>query len=109
MECILKMCDAIDESFDDRISAAEIKKYVKKKQLPIKDFEIDGMFEEATSGRLNATKARKNAPLLHEEIHACVKGRHAWNAQTKTWEVKYRTYRNFWIVLLMTVNDKLFV
>lgn len=66
------------------------------------------MFEEATQGRIHCTEQKKRAALSHEEVAACVRGRHKWNSETKEWEVKYRTYRNFWIVLLLTVNDKLF-
>jgi hypothetical protein len=47
-------------------------------------------------------------PITHEEIAAAVRGRHKWNTQTKTWEIKYRPYRDYWIVLLLTVNKKIF-
>lgn len=47
-------------------------------------------------------------PITHEEIAAAVRGRHKWNTNTKTWEIKYRPYRDYWIVLLLTVNKKIF-
>jgi len=31
-----------------------------------------------------------------------------WNTEKKEWIVKYRPYRNHWIVLLLTVNKRLF-
>ena len=47
-------------------------------------------------------------PITHEEIAAAVRGRHKWNTNTNTWEIKYRPYRDYWIVLLLTVNKKIF-
>jgi hypothetical protein len=47
-------------------------------------------------------------PITHEEIAAAVRGRHKWNTNTKNWEIKYRPYRDYWIVLLLTVNKKIF-
>jgi len=46
--------------------------------------------------------------LTHEEVAAAVRGRHRWNTQTKEWEIFYRPYRNYWIVLLLTVNKRIF-
>jgi hypothetical protein len=37
-----------------------------------------------------------------------VRGRHRWDPVLKRWEVKYRPFRDHWIVLLMTVNQKIF-
>ena len=48
------------------------------------------------------------APLTHDEIATAVRGRHAWNTRTKEWEIKYRPYRNQWIVLLLTINPRIF-
>ena len=31
-----------------------------------------------------------------------------WNNELKVWEIKYRPVRDYWIVLLLTVNDKIF-
>ena len=47
-------------------------------------------------------------PLTHSEIAAAVRGRHCWNTETKQWEVVYRPYRDYWIVLLLAVNPKIF-
>ena len=48
------------------------------------------------------------APLSHEEVAATVRGRHRWNPDIKQWEINYRPYRNYWIVLLLTVNKRIF-
>jgi hypothetical protein len=66
------------------------------------------MYEEARSGRGFVCDAQFNGPLTHSEIAAAVRGRHMWNNELKVWEIKYRPFRDYWIVLLLTVNDKIF-
>lgn len=66
------------------------------------------MFEEAIGGRGVITEKQRRAPLTHEEVAACVRGRHRWNRDAKEWEVHYRKFRNYWIVLLLTVNERIF-
>jgi len=66
------------------------------------------MFEDAIVGRGFVNEAQRLAPLTIEEVAKAVKGRHAWDTQKKTWEIKYRPYRNEWIVLLLTVNPRIF-
>ena len=46
--------------------------------------------------------------MRHDEIAAAVRGRHCWNVHTKEWDIKYRPFRDYWIVLLLTVNPKIF-
>jgi hypothetical protein len=46
--------------------------------------------------------------LTHEEIAAAVRGRHQWDTINKRWEIKYRPFRDYWIALLLTVNEKIF-
>lgn len=108
MECIRRLCDAIDTTFDDRISLDEIKDYVRLKQLPIKEREVEALFEEAISGRGCTSEKQRRGPITHEEVAACVRGRHRWNSQGREWEIKYRPFRNYWIVLLLTVNERIF-
>lgn len=66
------------------------------------------MYDEARSGRGFVCDAQINGPLTHSEIAAAVRGRHQWNSDSKQWEIKYRPYRDHWIVLLLTVNKKIF-
>lgn len=66
------------------------------------------MFEEACSGRGFVCEAQINGPLNHAEIAAAVRGRHLWNLETKEWEIKYRPFRDHWIVLLLACNKKIF-
>ena len=108
MECVRKLCDAIDEDFDDRISVEELRAYIKAKQLPFEDSIPDQMYMEAIQGRGVINEAQKMAPLSHEEIAATVRGRHKWNPDLREWEVNYRPFRNYWIVLLLTVNKRIF-
>lgn len=110
MDCIRKLCDAIDTTFDERISLEEITQYVflNKTQLPFEEGIIQKMFSEAAQGRGYISDTQMNAPLTHEEVAAAVRGRHAWDCKSKTWNVKYRPYRDYWIAMLLTVNDKIF-
>jgi hypothetical protein len=64
---------------------------------------VQNMFEEAASGRGFISKEQMSGPLTHEEIAAAVRGRHQWNSELKQWEIKYRPFRDYWIILLLTV------
>ena len=48
------------------------------------------------------------APLTLDEMCATVRGRHKWNIKEKAWGVSYRKMRDYWIILLLTANEKLF-
>ena len=108
MECVRNLCDAIDKDYDDRISTQDILDYIKLKELPISDDVVIEMVTDAVKGRGVINEAQRNAPLTHEEVATAVRGRHAWNAQQKRWTIEYRPYRNYWIVLLLTVNKRIF-
>lgn len=108
MECVRKLCDVIDTDFDDHVSLQELKDYIKLKQLPMEAGIEDKMFEDAIRGRGFINEQQRTRPLTHEEVAAAVRGRHRWNTKTKEWEVFYRPYRNYWIVLLLTVNERIF-
>ena len=66
------------------------------------------MFKDATSGRGVVHEKQREAPLTLEEVCAAVRGRHRWNPLAKRWEVYYRPFRDYWIILLLTTNDRLF-
>ena len=66
------------------------------------------MFQDAIRGRGFINKQQMEEPLSHEEVAACVRGRHRWNTELKEWEICYRPFRNYWIVLLLTVNKRIF-
>ncbi len=108
IDCIRRLADAVDTTFDERCSLQELKNYVKLKQLPFEEGAVDRMFEDAIQGRGYITEQQRTGPLRHDEIAAAVRGRHCWNTETKQWEIKYRPYRDYWIVLLLTVNKKIF-
>ena len=42
------------------------------------------------------------------EVASAVRGRHCYDPVTKEWHIKYRPFRDHWIVLLMTVNKQIF-
>jgi hypothetical protein len=46
--------------------------------------------------------------LKLDEIAMAVRGRYKWNMHHKCWEVGYREFRDYWIILLLTVNPRLF-
>lgn len=56
MECVRKLCDAIDTSFDERCDLWEIQQFIEKKQLPFPDGIVQEMFDDAASGRGYITK-----------------------------------------------------
>lgn len=107
-DCIRKLADAIDTSMDERCDLHEIIYFVKKHEIPISEEICTQMFHEAASGRGYVTDKQMSGPLTQKEIAAAVRGRHAWNTETKEWEVKYRPFRDYWIVLLLKVNPKIF-
>ena len=37
-----------------------------------------------------------------------VRGRYQFNNKTKEWGIYYKKYRNEWILMLLTVNERLF-
>jgi len=37
-----------------------------------------------------------------------VRGRYCWDTGHKEWTVSYKPFRNYWILLLLTVNERLF-
>lgn len=108
MDCIRKLADNIDTSMDERCDLHEIIDFVARRQLPFEDGVVTKMFHEAASGRGYITNKQMNGPLTHNEIAAAVRGRHQWNIETKEWELVYRPYRDYWIVLLLCVNPKIF-
>ena len=108
MECIRKLCDTVDRDFDDRISIQELKTYIEKKELPFEEGVAEAMFEDAIKGRGYINESQRVAPLAHEEVAATVRGRHCWDKVNKRWHVVYPPFRNYWIVLLLTVNERIF-
>lgn len=66
------------------------------------------MFNDAIQGRGYINEAQRVGPINHIEIAKACRGRHQWNTETKEWQIKYRPYRNHWIVLLLTVNSRIF-
>lgn len=51
MECIRRLADAIDSSFDERLQIEELFKYVEKHQIPFEEGVVEAMYNDATSGR----------------------------------------------------------
>lgn len=82
--------------------------YVRKKELPIEAEVVSAMYEDAIKGRGYANEAQRSAALTVEEVATAMRGRHAWNTKSKQWYIKYRPYRNEWIVLLLTINPRIF-
>ena len=76
--------------------------------LPFNNEEIQKMFLEASSGRSIIHESQKHLPLTLDEVIAAVRGRHRWNPEVKQWEVYYRPCRDYWIILLKTVQERLF-
>ena len=79
IDCIRRLADAVDKSFDERCSLQELLDYVKLKQLPFEEGAVERMFEDAISGRGYITEEQRTGALRHDEIAAAVRGRHCWN------------------------------
>lgn len=108
MECIIRLSDAMDDSMDDRISVEEIIEFVEKRELPFEEGVCYKMFDDAIEGRGFINEAQRTGPINHVEIAKACRGRHQWNTEAKEWQLRYRPYRNHWIVLLLTVNTRIF-
>jgi len=51
MDCIRKLVEVVDKTFDERCSLQELKDYVKLKELPFEEGAVDRMFADAIQGR----------------------------------------------------------
>ena len=107
-DIIKKLFLTIDQDLDDRISVQEIKRYMKKVKLSLEDDIADALFKEITDRRSVVHERQRNLPLTLEEVVAAIKGRHKWNQEEKFWEVSYRPMREYWVILLKTVSEKVF-
>jgi len=46
--------------------------------------------------------------LTMEEIQFAVRGRYRFVREMNDWDVSYRPFRDYWILLLLTQNERLF-
>lgn len=107
-EVVKKLFAAMDVDMDDKVSLGELSRYVEASGVPITPDIVMAMFREASSQRGIIHEAQRDAGLTIEEIQFAVRGRYSLNHKTKEWGVSYRQCRDFWILLLLTVNDRLF-
>jgi len=99
---------ACDADCNDRLSTDELFRYSEKHQLPFTWDQVNEMFLDAVRGRVVTSEDKRYAPLVLDEIIAAVRGRHRWNTVTKEWEVAYRPTRDYWIIMLQTVSERIF-
>ena len=107
-EVVKRMFEAIDADIDDRITLEELENYVNQTQVPIESNVILGMFEDAIKGRPAVNNVQKYAGLTLEEVAYQMRGRHAWDTTNKCWNIAYKPYRKQWLILALTVNERLF-
>ena len=69
---------------------------------------LEEMFADATKGRAIIHEKNKHEGLKFEEIQFAVRGRFSWDTQAKKWDVGYKAYRDYWILFLLTCNERLF-
>ena len=98
----------MDQDMDDKISMTELLAYVRTSEIPIEEDIVYAMFQDASKNRAIIHEQQWHAPLTFEEIQYAVRGRYAWNIEYKQWGISYKPYRDYWILLLLTVNDRLF-
>ena len=99
---------ACDTGFDDRVSLEELNDYAVRHHLPLSAEIIAEMYYEITSHRSVIHEYQRNEPVTLDEIVAAVRGRHKWNMVSKEWEVTYRPTRDYWILMLQTINTRIF-
>jgi len=66
------------------------------------------MFVDATQNRPIIHEAQKYLGITMEELQYAVRGRFRWNTSELMWEVSYKPYRDYWILILLTVTERLF-
>ena len=106
LDVIKKLFLTIDQDIDDRISADEIRNYIKKVKLTIEDTVADELFHECADRRVVVHAKQKDLPLTFDEVVSAIRGRYSWNMNEKRWEVSYRPMRTYWIILLKTISEK---
>ena len=112
VEIIQKLFQAIDVDLDDRISLEELHGYVKLSGVPLEEGVVDEMFLEASKNRPIIHEAQRHQGLTFEEVQQAVRGRFQAKKGTSgyelEWDVSYRPCRDYWILLLLTISDRLF-
>lgn len=108
IEVIKNLFCAMDEDIDDKVSLQELKNYIANTGVPIDSTITEEMFVDATKSRPIIHEAQKYQGLTIEEIQYAVRGRFNWNTERKEWSVSYKPYRNYWLLLLLTVSERLF-
>jgi hypothetical protein len=66
------------------------------------------IFHEASSQRQIIHEAQRNLGLTIQEIEYAVRGRFRFVRERNEWDVNYRPFRDYWILLLLTQNERLF-
>ena len=59
IDCVRKLCDAIDQDCSDLVQLKHLKKYVEKCELPFDEGIVEKMFEEASQGRGQISEEKK--------------------------------------------------
>lgn len=98
----------MDQDIDDRVSLSELKLYIQNTGVPIDRQVIEEMFIDATKNRGIVHEAQKYLGLTIDEIQFAVRGRYLWDKERKEWSVSYKPYRNYWLLLLLTISERLF-
>lgn len=90
------------------MSLNELKNYIYNTGVPIEKSIADEMFADASKSRGIIHEAQKYLGLTIEEIQYAVRGRYTWDAKAKGWGISYKKYRDYWLLLLLTVSERLF-
>jgi hypothetical protein len=107
-EVVDKLFKAMDQDLDDKVSLDELLNYVKQHEIAIPTETVLEMFNHAASFRRVTQEDQYQRPLTIQEIQYAVRGRHAWDSAKKEWVISYKPFRNEWIILLLTVQERLF-
>lgn len=107
-ECVKRLFEAVDIDMDDRLSLEEIQNYVEVTRIPIDEAIVSQMFHDAIAGRAYVNDEQRMKGLTIDEVCYAVRGRNSWDAATKRWNIRYPAFRKIWVLLLLTVNERIF-
>lgn len=107
-ECVKRLFQAADADVDDRLSLKEIQNYVEETRIPIDQATISQMFHDAVAGRPAVNDEQRYRGLTMDEVQYALRGRHSWDSALNRWAIRYPNYRKVWILLLLTVNERIF-
>ena len=67
------------------------------------------MYIEAVKGRQVIHEEQKLLGMTLDELIFAIRGRFSWDIENKRWKCSYRPCRDYWLLLLLSINNNIFV